>query len=153
MPFLTSELSQGFIQIEAISSDVSPPLSWVSPLCPIDSSGTWPNQPGVHIHPPHQRAHKQERGGENISSDGVVGVKKKKDLTLANGWELQHFPQNIWNLERNLLLHKKLYWGLWCVCECGGVVGWGHSNLDTKTNLIKGPYHAKSTLFLLLSVL
>lgn len=30
VPFLTSKLSQGFIQIEAISSDVSPPLSWVS---------------------------------------------------------------------------------------------------------------------------
>lgn len=54
VPFLTSELSQGFIQIEAISCEVSPPLSWVSPLCPNDSSRTWPNQqqrlPRVHIH-------------------------------------------------------------------------------------------------------
>lgn len=43
VPFLTSELSQAFIQIEAIRGEVSPPLSPVSPLCPNDSSGTWPN--------------------------------------------------------------------------------------------------------------
>lgn len=53
VPFLTSELSQAFIQIEAISGEVSPPLSPVSPLCPNDSSGTWPNHlqrlPRVHI--------------------------------------------------------------------------------------------------------